>query len=458
MTRPPIADRASALDPADTRGTALASLFGLALGVGLLKFGNPVILDHLVETPRSLEEWRVFAWPLRIGFLLLIPVVLAGAAFVATHPDRRPRAPAWILGCLGAWFAWQVVATVAAVDPPSARALLAHFAACAVGFVLGHWGLARVAVPRVFWMCLVLAFLTVLAFAFQQRFGGLEATRKMILDRPDAATLPPEYLARIRSNRVFSTLVYPNALAAAILLLLPLSTVCAAAWGRRWGRPGSWVAGLATFAAGAAVLVWSGSKAGWLVAMGLVLVVLLHAPMPTRWKTGLALGFIAAGLIAFAWVFREKLARGPTSVAARADYWTAAVQAFRERPVTGQGPGGFKRVYARVKRPESEMAQLAHNDYLQQAADSGLPGFLAYGAFVVGALGHLYRRLRRTPPQERHPLAVAVFLGLLGWFAHGFVEFGLYIPATAWCAFTLLGWALASVPALHDSKATASPG
>jgi hypothetical protein len=29
---------------------------------------------------------------------------------------------------------------------------------------------------------------------------------------------------------------------------------------------------------------------------------------------------------------------------------------------------------------------------------------------------------------------------LLGWSGQGLVEFGLYVPALAWPAFTLFGW------------------
>jgi len=40
------------------------------------------------------------------------------------------------------------------------------------------------------------------------------------------------------------------------------------------------------------------------------------------------------------------------------------------------------------------------------------------------------------------PLDFAIFAGLLGWFIQGLGEFGLYIPALAWTAFTLLGCVL----------------
>jgi len=33
----------------------------------------------------------------------------------------------------------------------------------------------------------------------------------------------------------------------------------------------------------------------------------------------------------------------------------------------------------------------------------------------------------------------AIFVGLLGWFVQGLGEFGLFVPALAWTAFTLLG-------------------
>jgi O-antigen ligase len=204
---------------------------------------------------------------------------------------------------------------------------------------------------------------------------------------------------------------------------------------------------------GLAVLVWSGSKAGWLLAMGLaVLVLFLLGPWSLRAKIVTASIFAVVGLAAFAFVFREKLSRGATSVSARFDYWTAAVQGFRERPLLGHGPGLFKRVYAERKRPESEMAQLTHNDYLQQATDSGLPGFLSYLGFVTGSLIHLYRQRRRWSS----PLAFAVWLGLLAWFFQGFVEFGLYIPASAWCAFALLGWLLAQKPSDTSSDSLLS--
>jgi O-antigen ligase len=91
------------------------------------------------------------------------------------------------------------------------------------------------------------------------------------------------------------------------------------------------------------------------------------------------------------------------------------------------------------------MARLAHNDYLEQFSDSGIPGGIFYSAWIVLALVAIGRRIWKS---ENHAdklsaLRFAIFAGLLGWFVQGAGEFSLYIPALAWTAFTLLGCLLA---------------
>ena len=54
------------------------------------------------------------------------------------------------------------------------------------------------------------------------------------------------------------------------------------------------------------------------------------------------------------------------------------------------------------------------------------------------------------------PMTFAIFIGLLGWFVQGIGEFGLYIPALAWTAFTLLGCLLALSGNQIDKSAAAN--
>ena len=118
----------------------------------------------------------------------------------------------------------------------------------------------------------------------------------------------------------------------------------------------------------------------------------------------------------------------------RADYWRAAGQMIRQRPILGYGPGTFMRQYAALKAPEAEMARLAHNDYPQQGCDTGLPAMLFYGGFVAATLLLLFRHGASSN------IHFPIWLGVFAFAAQGFSEFGLYIPALAWPFCLFAGW------------------
>ena len=251
----------------------------------------------------------------------------------------------------------------------------------------------------------------------------------------------PIVLAKISSGRIMGTLVYPNALAGLILLLLPVSLVLALNSTRRCARrfPVA-VTGLAILLGGL-VFFWTGSKLGWLIAMAMGGVCLFRLPWTARLKGTALIVVMVIGLGVFAVRFHSYFAAGATSVGARFDYWRAAVQTTRQHPLLGTGPGTFQQSYARLKAPEAEMARLTHNDYLEQFSDSGLVGGIGYGAWIVLSLLAVGRRVWHSAD----PVSFAIFLGVLGWFVQGLGEFSLYVPALAWTAFTLMGCLLSNV-------------
>jgi O-antigen ligase len=156
----------------------------------------------------------------------------------------------------------------------------------------------------------------------------------------------------------------------------------------------------------------------------------------------------AAGLAGFFWTYSSFFKRGAPSVGARFDYWRGALQATAARPIAGYGPGAFAVPYSEFKAPESEMARLVHNDYLQQASDSGLPGFALYVSFVFLALWAAQKSARLVDilSIEDRLVRFAAWLGLCGWALHSFMEFNLYVPAIAWTAFAILGWLCGQPP------------
>jgi hypothetical protein len=271
-------------------------------------------------------------------------------------------------------------------------------------------------------------FLTPDLFSRLQRDGVVVSTNGLDV-------INPAMFNRIAKGRVMGTLVYPNALAGVILMLLPVSLALAFNSTRQMKPPIRGAVILMTSALGGLGLFWSGSKAGWLLALALTGLWLLRLNWSRRLKWVTLATILAVGLTAFALRFHNYFTAGATSVGARFDYWRAAVQTTLANPVFGTGPGTFQRPYAQIKSPDAEMARMAHNDYLQQFSDSGIIGGLSYAAWIVLALAMVGRRVWRGGGY----LQFGLFLGLLGWFVQGLVEFSLYVPALAWTAFTLLG-------------------
>ncbi|MES1181114.1 MAG: O-antigen ligase family protein, partial [Verrucomicrobiota bacterium] len=355
---------------------------------------------------------------------------------------------------------WQLFSAPQTVDAVLTGAALWQFGGCVAGYFLGAFVFGNGRALSWLLAGVLAAFTFCLVRAVDQRVFEFPSSRQMLVEgeRAGWTNIPPEMfrqmkqdnviittngvdvanpviLKKFANGRVNGTLVYPNALAGLVLLLFPVSLALAFTGTRRL-RPliRAAVIALACFL-GAAGFFWSGSKLGWLLALGLVGVCLLRLRWPVKLKLTVIALVAVAGLGIFAVRFQSYFAAGATSVGARFDYWRAAAQTTLAHPLVGTGPGTFQRPYEKLKSPESEMARLAHNDYLEQFSDSGIIGGLAYTTWIILALATVGRRVWRS----ENIVLFMVFLGLLGWFIQGIGEFSLYIPALSWTAFTLLG-------------------
>lgn len=415
-----------------------AVLFGSFLGMALLKFCTPSVMDKLVEMPVKGIEWIVFTWPMQVAYPLI--VLLGAVGLFAVR--LKAVVSKWLVTLPAVWMLWQVVAGTQTASPELTNGVLVHFLICLVCFYLGLFCLDREGVAMPLLWPVAIAFGLMLYVGLDQHLGSLQASRDYFWTYiyPTLTSVPAEYVMKMKSNRIFSTVFYPNAFAGALLLLLPLLL----AW--IWQAKERFTLGarvlLCTLLAApsAACLYWTGSKGGWLLALLLCLVALLHQAFSVRIKITLVILLLVGGGAGFYLKNRAYMERGATSVVARFDYWRAAWQTVTSKPVFGSGPGTFAIAYQAVKKPESEMARLTHNDYLQQASDSGLPGLVTYAGFIGGMLWVTYRRL----DWQKTPLACGVWLGLLAWALQSLFEFTLYIPSLAWIAFALMGWLLGS--------------
>jgi O-antigen ligase len=457
-------------------GSALFPIVvGLFVALCLLKFGNPVVLDHKLEPPSAGWEFLIWSWPMNWAY----PIVAALFVWAvwrgyrdgwSRNPAARP-AGSWrwvrlILPWLPlAWFFWQCASAVQTVNWPLSHVTLEHFAATTACFYIGFLALGRGKDLALMWWVIVMGLVAVIGVGFDQHFIQLEETRRFVHSQPDWQNKSPEFLRKIASNRIYATLFYPNTLAGALLLFTPPVVASALTLSSRRAL-GRLLAFLIGFGA-CACLYWSGSKAGWLIALALGLAATLHASLSKRIKYAVITLLLIFGMAGFLLRNAGYFEKGAKSLGARLDYWTAAVQIVGKHPVFGSGPGTFGVLYRYLKSPEAEMTRLVHNDYLEQASDSGLPGFVLLTGFLVGSLVLLRPHASQSRasgsldgggcPTSDSRLAepdsgvrFAVWLGLAGWAAQSLVEFGLYVPALAWPAFLLLGW-LTQASGLHQA-------
>jgi O-antigen ligase len=441
--------KASRLPDAAASGTGkpieklFAFLAGTWFGLSLLKFGNPIILDQMVGAPSDFKEFLIQPWPVAWGYVIGVIVCLAAIPLLKIGWGRDFWPPVLLLF----WFIWALLSNARTVSPRLSNPTLLHFFFCLLSFSLGLYAFSRINQRKYFWIPIIVCFAYVLFNAFDQKNGGLDAMRKAFYEQPDWQTYPKEFILKLSTNRIFSTLVYPNALAGAILLFLPILLWELWQLTARWNRIArAVVAGLYGYLSVAA-LYWTGSKGGWLIAIIALGTVLLRLSFSRRLKIALVSAALLLGLSAFAVKFSGYLRKGAPSVGARFVYWEAAWQIARAHPLFGTGPGTFQIPFKTIKSPEAEMARLVHNDYLEQASDSGFPAFTAYLTFIFGSLYLLYRY--STADLNDYLL----WAGLLAWSLQSFIEFGLYIPALSWPTFFFFGWLLGKIPSAKPVRA-----
>ncbi|MFH1844693.1 MAG: O-antigen ligase family protein [bacterium] len=126
----------------------------------------------------------------------------------------------------------------------------------------------------------------------------------------------------------------------------------------------------------------------------------------------------------------------------RAD-WYVCWSMLREQPLTGVGLNHYQVAWPEHRErmvssfpeadwiPPTPRTTLAHNDYLQLAAECGAPGLLWVLVVGIGGLIHWRRRFLRLrdPRQQRDYLLLLAGLNCAA--VHGLVSFPAHLPATA---------------------------
>ncbi|GAA1274914.1 O-antigen ligase family protein [Saccharothrix xinjiangensis] len=251
-------------------------------------------------------------------------------------------------------------------------------------------------------------------------------------------------------TRASGPLEDPNDLAYFLVAALPLLVALRRPRRDATGSGRAATAGLALAAtvlvAGAAATFSRGgaramaADASWLAARRAIPVRALLAGV-----AGSAVLVVGAALVAgpaLDRAFQEKTHVAGANADTRELRWEAAARMLAEHPVLGVGPGGFRADYpaASHNAEVDEQSPVAHNMYLEVAAELGLPGFALFAALLALTAVTGERVLRATA--DPGPV-VAVQASLVAVaVASAFLSQQYYLPL----------WSLVAVVAAADLR------
>jgi O-antigen ligase/peptidoglycan/xylan/chitin deacetylase (PgdA/CDA1 family) len=234
-------------------------------------------------------------------------------------------------------------------------------------------------------------------------------------------------------------LLYANANAALYLQAVAAGLMVAFTWTRTPPR----VTGLVA-AGGFSILVLVGGSRAGIILLGVLLLggaLTSRRGAVVRVLTVLGAGVVTAALIVTVVAAAGGLdGRGSRELGGgigqdRVRLWSQALDLMEQRPLVGFGPGTFGSLSSTARRDRD--LGWAHHEFLQQGAETGLPGLL----LLLMAFLWAFARLWVAPPDPATGIA-AVALGVLGM--HACFDYILHFPVIPLAAAALVGTAQAS--------------
>ena len=408
---------------------------------------SALLLPALALAPHS---QHVFWLPESVFWSILAPWA-AFAAWLSTRRDAPLQWPPYLKPLFAALaLLWSLAAAFSLRKDLAAQALIECFGYAAIFFAT--WRLAATKQRRRTLLAALFAYAIVSAF-----YGVVQA-----------AGWDPIQWSTGFGGRAAAFFGNPNFLGGHLALLLPLSL--ALALDRRGNTRRPW-APWALVALLGLTLLLTQTRGAWIGAAAGCTVVLVLAQ---RWMGGLPgrnrkalLGLLALSVLSLGAFFglkpgatgrlREALNSEDSELTRRFFLMKKASQLASLKPLLGVGPGNFRIQFARVQVQGLEPLQFkqpyvvsehAHNDFLQMAAEAGVPAALIWAALmgaVLMALGTTLLKGRGDPARGQSGdglIALGVLGGIVALLVHGLANFPFLIVPTQAAAWALAALAL----------------
>ena len=261
------------------------------------------------------------------------------------------------------------------------------------------------------------------------------------------------WAVKIPRDPAFGPYVNHNHYAGLMEMLIPLGAASFLSLPN--GSPGRALLGFAVLVPVASVFL-SGSRGGFIALLVeiVLLGIFLRRDLPDlsreRLRMTVMFGIIGAALMFF-WAdpggrISKHLAtiadfpEAPDAVSGgRIPVWKDTLHMIRRNLWTGVGMGSFESAYPQYQSFSTDLVwNHAHNDYLEAAAETGLPGMI----LILAALGIFVQRVRARLKERAQAasgwLQAGAALGCCGLLVHSLSDFNLRIPANAaWFAVLL---------------------
>ncbi len=114
----------------------------------------------------------------------------------------------------------------------------------------------------------------------------------------------------------------------------------------------------------------------------------------------------------------------------RINRWQSAIRMFHERPFWGWGPGTYQFLYAPFQMSQEKTIIStnagdlgnAHSEYIGPLAESGILGMLSVMIVFCLAVYYGLKVYRKASDIEVKMISLAIVLGLISYFIHGFLN------------------------------------
>jgi cytochrome c-type biogenesis protein CcmH/NrfG len=310
-------------------------------------------------------------------------------------------------------------------------------------------------------------------YGIYQHYWGLEQTRRMVQIHK-TGQFSANFLSRLDTNKVFSTFVFPPALAGYLILLLPLALALFISLRGGWRKlfPGL------TLILGGLGLFFTYSKGGWVgFLLSLALLVFIILGRKHRFLFFVSF-FILIGLflvLIFSGILPSVKFRGFVgSLQVRIDYWRAGLGMLRDYLPFGSGLGTFGTLYAKYQLAGAGETQMAHNNYLQVWIETGILGIISFlwlwvaflkagwriikdklkdkcsGAPVLQCSGQKKKvpiNSSYTPMSTgglRKGMVIGCYVGVVAFLIQSLVDFDLYVQGIATYVWLFMGMVMIS--------------